>query len=272
MATGAPWSHAEPDNPFRPALDSSPVISTIVLGLFYGLAVLGVIRLWRAKHRWIAVAIACAYPLTLLHAKLNQTIVFQWYTITSLPLFIAAVAIGMEFLTSQLRPVRTRSLAGFAVLAAMLAGYACFTIHQIAVQRGHSVEQLRESVEATRKVVNPYHPDIEKEYTVQFCMATRGYDPATYFFRSDEKEPDGPERLKALLLEADAAGQPLHVNLAMLELARHDWSGLMEVVENPVWFERLPPLYGLQFPCTRYIYRYRRNSYQSDTRTDGDGS
>jgi hypothetical protein len=113
-------------------------------------------------------------------------------------------------------------------------------------------------------VLNPFHADIDEEYTVQFCQATRGYDPATHFFRDDQKEPDGPERLKALLQQADAEGKDLYVNLGMLGLARAQWSKLMEVVDNAEWFEPLPPLYGLQDPCTRYIYRYRRNSYQGN--------
>ena len=272
MTTGIPWRHGELDNALRPMLSSTPVLSAAVVALFLGFGIAGIVRLVRGRHRWLAVVLALPYPLTIVHAIKNGAIVFQWYTITALPLFVASAAIGIEYACAHLKPLRTRTLAGFGLLVVLLGGYALFTRHAVVLQRENSVEQMRESVALTREVMNPFHPDIENDITVQFCQAARGYDPAVYFFRSDKKEPDGPERLKKLLLRADAEGKQLHVNLSMLALAQRDWSGLMEVVENTEWFERLPLLYGLQEPCTRYIYRYRRNSYQSDTASPPDGS
>ena len=272
MATGTPWSHTEFNNPLRPALDASPALSLAVIGLFFGFGLLGLVRLFRGGHCWLAIALASIYPLTILHSKAGGTIVFQWYTITALPVFVATAAIGIEYLTVRLEPIRLRTFLGLGLLVSLLIPYAGSTSEQRRLQREHSVEQMRESVALTRDVLNPYHPDIENDITVQFCQAARGYDPAVYFFRSDKKEPDGPQRLKRLLQRADAEGRKLHVNLSMLALAQRDWSGLMEVVENPEWFERLPLLHGLQEPCTRYIYRYRRNSYQSDNPPAADGS
>lgn len=265
MATGMPWSHGERENPLRPALDSFPTLSLIVVILFFGLGILGIFRLLRGKERWLAGVLFIPYPLTILHALIGETITFQWYTITSLPLFIATAAIGIDFLSQRISSVKKRAVWSYSILAAMLVGYAAFTREPVSLQRSHSVEQMRESVMATRQVLNPFHPDIDKEITVQFCQAARGYDPATYFLRSDKKQPDGPAVLKKFMLRGDAEGKDVYVNLSMPGLARRDWSKLMEVVDNPEWFELLPPLYGLQDPCTRYIYRYRRNSYQADS-------
>jgi len=264
MATGIQWSHFEPENPWRPMLNETPVLSLLVMGLFFGFGILGIVRLVRGRHQWLAAALALPYPLTIAHALKNETIIFQWYTITSLPLFVAAAAIGVGHLSSKIEPLRKRTFVELALFGTLLLGYNFFTHKQKYLQREHSVEQLRESVEATRTVMNPFHPDIHDEFTAQFCQASRGYDPTTYFFRSDEKEPDAPERLKELMLRADAEGKPLHVNLSMPALARRDWSGLMKVVENPEWFELQPPLWGLQSPCTRYIYRYRPGSFRAD--------
>lgn len=267
MATGTPWSHNEPNNPLRPALDSTPVLSTIVMVLFFGLAAVGLIRILSGQQRWLAGVLFIPYPLTLLHAEIGETLIFPWYTITSLPLFIAAAAIGMETLTAWVRQPRAQAFAGCGVIACLLLGYALFSREQVVIQRAHSVEQLRESVEATRKILNPYHPDINKEITVQFSHSVRGYDPAAYFLRNDAKQPDGPERLKELLVRADKEDKDVYINISMPGFARIHSSRLMKVVDNEELFEQLPPLYGLQDPCTRFIYRYRRNSYQPPSPT-----
>ena len=199
MATGIQWIHGEPENPLRPMLSETPLLSALVLLVFFGLFVIGIYRLVRSRQLWLAAVLALPYVLTIAHSLKGGTRVYQWYTLPTLPLFIAAAAIGAEFLVSRLQPLRKRTLAGFGLFAVLLISYSLFTREQVMLQRDHSVEQLRESVNETREVVNPFHPDIDREITVQFCMATHAYDPGNYFF---------PHRRKTAKRSAATKGTP----------------------------------------------------------------
>jgi hypothetical protein len=274
MATGIPWYHADPDNPLQLALEDSTLVSALLLIAFYTLVLAGLWRLWRTRHRWLVFALLAPYLLMLAHAWASNTLLYQWYSVPLLPCIVALAALGIEFTTARIANVKHRTMAGFAVLIIALILYIPPTRAQVHILQHHSVEPLGESVALTREVINPTHPDIGEAITVQFCQAARSYDPTTHFYKPEKKEPDAPDKLFALMALADAEGKPLHVNLGMPALARLEWPGLMEIVDDRHYFEPHPdsPLFGLQEPCTRYIYRYRRNSYQSDRAPSPDGS
>ncbi|MFT5109688.1 MAG: hypothetical protein ACI9UA_005338, partial [Pseudoalteromonas tetraodonis] len=137
MATGIQWAHGEPENPWRPMLSETPALSLLVMILFFGFGIIGLVRLVRGKKLWLAVALASPYPLMIAHALESGTIIFQWYTLTSLPLFVAAAAIGVGYVFTKIEPLRKRTLSEFVIFSLLLLGYHFFTHEQVMIQRDH---------------------------------------------------------------------------------------------------------------------------------------
>ena len=193
------------------------------------------------------------WPLVLLHTLSGDPIIYHWYTAITVPGFLVAVSIGLEAIPAQFESVRLRNASGMLLLLAVAGCYAWFTAPQRNSLRHHSVEPLRESVAATRSVLNPDHPDIDKVITVGFCMATRGYDPAAYLFKTDNIDA-----FHALLDHARSENRPLHVNFALRGLARLQYPEMMKVIENPAAFDPSPPIHGLEVSGKRLVYRLRQ--------------
>lgn len=260
VATGIPWAPWEEGNPLAISLSDRPLLSAVVLVIFYGALLLGSFRLWRSspRMRWLLIALLLPYLVMLLHIHLSSTRAFSWYTVPTLPLLIALVALGLEYFPSRMKDVRIGTLAGFVTLGVALISLALFAKDQTRQQRKLAIEPLRESVAFTRGIMNPSLPAVSEVITVQFHQGSRGYDPTTYFIKGDK-----PETLRALLTKADAENKPLWINMGMPALARQIRPGLMALVDDEALFEPQIPLWGQQAPCTRYIFRYLGKDHES---------
>ena len=261
LATGRPWFAWESGNPYDFHLSANAIGSGFALACIFGIAICGIVRLcrnWR-ENLWLVIALALPYGLMLTHSVIAGGRVYQWYAIPMLPTFIIALAMGIESLPARIRDVRLRTLAGFGTLALFLAFYAAFSSGITGALRERSVGPLRESVAATRPVLNPNLPEIGEVLTAQFCMGTPGYDPTAYFFKTDD-----PEAFRALMARADRESKPLFVNIALPKLAEQGWPGVMRLVNDPTLFETSGPLWGLQAPSTRFLFRYRGKAAVSD--------
>jgi len=254
LASGTPWHAWDPANPLCRYLAERPAFQAWALLIGAAALVLGgIARLARHARLTLLVlpALLLPWPLFVGHSILGGRLMYHWYTVITLPGLLMVAAAGIDGLAALLARNRARP-APFLVAVAvpLIALFAVATAAQRTLLREHSVEPLRESVAATRSVLNPYHPDAEKEITVGFCMATRGYDPVAHYFKEDD-----PHRFEALIAEARASGRPLHVNLALPALGRVFFPKMMAVLENPDTFQELPPFHGLDPPCTRHLYR-----------------
>ena len=263
IATGLPWASWDQANPNCLHLSASPVYSIFLVTIFCALMALGAFRLWRSAHRWLLIAFLAPYALMVGHSLVGGVLLYQWYVIPTLPLFIGLAAIGLEFTTVKIEPIRARTQVGLAALGLWLVIFCPFTAKQIELLRENSVEPLRESVEATRDALNPSIAEHARELTAQFCMGTLAYDPACHLFKKDD-----PQGFRALIDRAKAEGRPLHVNIALPALARAQWPGIMAMVDDPALFEPLPPMWGLHPPCTRHLFRFIGHAEQ----TGADGS
>ena len=255
LATGMPWKAWEPGNPNCLYLAETPVFSLAILAGFYGLILLGAWRLCRSGHRWMLIAFCLPYLLMLSHSLIGSVLLYHWYAIIQLPFFVCLAAIGLERLPARIQSIRLRTQVGLLLLVAALIPYSSHTGAQKRLQRDHAVEPLLESVRKTRNVLNPQHPGVANAITAQFCMITPGYDPTTYVIKR-KYTPDVANKLYSLMQASDDSARPLHVNIGQIALARLQWPELMDILEDPEIFKALPPLYGLQPGCNRYIFRY----------------
>ncbi len=262
LATGIPWSPWEQNNPLAHSLFGMAHGHSAFMGFLALLAMVALLLgVWhlarRAPWRWLLLPLLLPAPLTVLHNTLAGNLLYHWYLIGSVPAVVMLWALGAEFSSRAARDPSTRSQAFLGV--GLTLGILFFTItrQQRRIERTKPVEPNRESVLLTREIINPFDPRIDDVMTVGFHMFTIGYDPALRRVRTF------PE-FTGVLREADDAGKPLHVNLAQPGMARIHFPEIMATLENSQYFTWVETLHGLHDPCTRYVYRYRPDSYPAE--------
>ena len=250
-----PWG--EEDHPFAFSLSDTlrehPFATVPILGLLVFYLVIGCAWLWRQGgiHRWIAIAFVFSAPAFYANAYVKGLQLYVWYVIYVLPLLWALVALGLD---SAARGLEKKlhlkpGVALMVLMTVLLAGFGFMTDEQRLAVRNHPVEQERESVELTRKVVNPYAVGFDEVITVGFNKYTRAYDPGFYQARCYED-------FLVLLKKADDEGKPLYVNYAMPGFARNVFPEIMEVVDDPTKFEHVATLHGLEPTSSRFVRKY----------------
>ncbi len=255
LGTGMPWDAWNAENPLCHHLSAFSVLSVILfIAVAVTVLVLGIARLARSSRQTLILLIALLlpWPLFILQAWISEPVLYHWYLVMALPGLLILAALGLESIPARIESVRMRDLCGLALLIILSGSYLVFTSPQRLTLRKQAVEPLRESVSASRAVMNPELSEIHDEITVGFCMATRAYDPYAYLFKDDDIDA-----FKALIARARTENKPLHVNFALPGLARHYYEQMMSVIEDPSIFEPLPPFWGLEKPTTRLVYRLR---------------
>lgn len=256
-ALGTPWHPWEPGNPlalvWRDLQETHPlatVWAAVLVGCFVaaGAAVL----LARPRARWWLLPLLGPLALFLIDTERTSHVAYPWYTIGYLPslLILGGVGFGAIVPTAQRWPRLLR--AGLPLLCglAVLSLFAVATHPQRQIIRAHPVEPLASSVRHARRVVNPFHPDIDETLTLGFIHATRLYDPAMTLAQTDAE-------FVSALRRADQLRRPLWVNAAHLGLGEISHPLASRLVQDREVFEAPVIFHGLQDPCTRYVFRYR---------------
>lgn len=250
FASGMAWNSWDKSNPYCLTLPDflrqhlwlgSLLLLLVVTGLVAGILVF----LGNRNRRWLLLPLLTPGLLTVLHAKLGENLLYPWYMVGFLPLCIILASIGLDRLARQL-PGR----AAFSTLATLfLIAFTLVTQRQRNLYRNHPVEALAESVKLTRKIVNPFDPRIDEVMTLDIVHATRSYDPAHMRVRSLGEFVDA-------LKQADASNKPLFLNLGNPGLLERDLPDIGRMIHDRNLFAPPVLIYGLQNPCTRYIFRY----------------
>jgi hypothetical protein len=257
FASGMPWTSWDENNPncftLPQFLNEHPLLGysmmlLIVIGLSAGIATL----LSNRQRCWLLLPLLAPGIFSVLHAKIGSNIIYPWYMVGFLPLSIVVFAIGFDRI-GQLIPRRS-AMVVISILFLLVFGLTTQTQRQL--YRNHPVEALAEAVRLTRKVINPFHPDINEVITLDIVHATRLYDPAQLRVRSLEAF------IEALKL-ADSSNRPLYLNLGNPGLLRRDLPGIGQLIDNREIFTSPTLIHGLQNPCTRYIFQYRPHSIEN---------
>ena len=254
---GTPWYPWEPGNPFsitwRDLHAEQPLITTwaaALLGLFFAAGIITLVT--KETRRWWLIPLLTPALLMFGDAVRMENLLYPWYSVGFLPLAFIVVGIGF----GAVAPSAGKCFGILAAVLPTLAGavvvviFALATQHQRQIYRQHSVEPLGEAVRLTREVVNPFHPRIDETLTLGYVHATRLYDPAMTLATNDE------EFFEAIR-QADLLNRPLWINAANLGLGSSHFPKGTALIEDRDVFDEPIVLYGLQLPCTRYVFRYR---------------
>ncbi len=259
FASGMPWNPWDENNPYCITLPvflkEQPLLGYSSLSLT-GLFLLAgfVVLLKKRQHRYLLLPLLAPGLLTILHAKLGGNLLYPWYMVGFLPLCIIVVSVGLDRF-SRLFP-NNKAFLPLAVSFVILFGW--LTQEQRQLYRQHPVEALTQSVRLTRKVINPFAPNIDEVITLDVVHATRLYDPAHLRIRSLE------QFITALKL-ADSSNRPLYLNLGNPGLLERDLPIVGQMIDNRELFQPPTVIHGLQNPCTRYILHYIPHSIEKFT-------
>lgn len=257
FSSGMPWSAWDKSNPYcitlPDYLSEHPLLTVPSLLLILTALLTGFLALLKnPTQRYLLLPLLSPGLLTILHAKIGGNLLYPWYMIGFLPLCIVVVSIGLDRL-ARFSPKRP---AFIIITTAFILLFALLTQTQRQIYRSHPVEALARSVRMTRKVINPFDPNIDEVITLDIVHATRLYDPAHLRIRSFE------DFISALKL-ADSTQRPLYINMANPGLLGRDLPNIGKMIENRDIFSPPQLIHGLQNPCTRYILRYIPHSIES---------
>jgi hypothetical protein len=258
LLAGLEWSAFEVGNPFDLGfgmrLDGGGGEAMVIAAALVVLvvwAVAGGIGIWRRAGGWVWVLAFVGAPTILIaQAWSSEMRPFVWYVALALPCVFLLWGAGAEQVGSAVgRLVRSRGAGGIAGLCLPLLALLWLGHERNMHLRAHPVEPLRESVALCRRVVNWLSPGVGKDaVTLRLVHHTEGYDPWAV---GVEDLGD----LREVLDMADGEGLPVFLNVANLGLARAAYPEVMAEIEEGGEFEGPIVLWGLQAPCTRYVWR-----------------
>jgi hypothetical protein len=114
------------------------------------------------------------------------------------------------------------------------------------------IQQIRESVEATRPVLDPFAAENDHILTASFIGPPDPYDANIIIFRSVRE-------LAEIIARADEEGKALFVNFGFLTTAQMRFRPILSVLSDPELFEKTE-LQGFDPINDRYVYRYKSGS------------
>ena len=132
------------------------------------------------------------------------------------------------------------------------------------------LQQIRESAEATRAVLDPFAKENRDILTASFIGPPDPYDANIILFRSVRELSD-------LIASADKQGKTLFINFGFLTTAQIRFRPILSVLGDSNLFEKTAELQGFDPINDRYVYRYKSGSaagrnlveeFQADPKTE----
>jgi hypothetical protein len=241
---GTPWHEWSVENPLSISVRESSAFGkvmavTAAVGLLAWFAQ-GVRSLVSDRQRrWLLVPVLGAPALFFIHMLVSGIKPYHWYLQLFLPAFLLVVGHGLSKRSTPL-------LAGAVVVAFLLASHP----QRLALWQ-HPIEACRESVELTRTIMNPRHPDYGSDsITLGFTMFTEAYDPGLVRFQTVEE-------LRHQMTEAKATGRQLFVNFSSRAYCETHYPELFSLFNDPELFEVVAVLPGQFDAATREVLRAR---------------
>ncbi|MGA7902837.1 MAG: glycosyltransferase family 39 protein [Terrimicrobiaceae bacterium] len=259
LFAGAPWSSTgqavSKYMELYPWASSHPIPFAALAGSALALFAFGTLRLLAGGpvQRLVALALLLPAPIAFVISKACQHHLFEWYLLFLLPGFVAAIALGLDGARRALARNRTGAVAGILLIAALLCAYAAFTTPQRNWLLNRPLQQIRESAEATRPVLDPFAPENKEILTASFIGPPDPYDANIIPFRSVRE-------LSALIGRADEQGKVLFVNFGFLTTAQLRFRPILNALGDSSLFEKTAELQGFDPINDRFVYRYKPQS------------
>jgi hypothetical protein len=259
LFAGVPWSSTGQATSkymeLYPWAANRPIIFAILACSTIGFLAIGMRRLLSAGT--VPALIACALlapaPIAFLVSRALDQHLFEWYLLFLLPGVVAMTALGLHSLRLVLSRKRIGAALGALMVAGFLWGYLAFTTPQRRWLLNRPIQQIRESAEATRPVLDPFAAENDYILTASFIGPPDPYDANIIIFRSLGE-------LAELMFRADRESKMLFVNFGFLTTAQMRFRPILSALEDPDLFEKVADLQGFDPINDRYVYRYRPGS------------
>jgi Dolichyl-phosphate-mannose-protein mannosyltransferase len=258
LFAGAPWSSTgRPVSPYMelyPQAASHPILFTALVGAAIFLLAAGALRLGARGpvHALVTLGLLATAPIALGISLACQHYLFEWYLLFLLPGVIAAMATGLD----GSRLVVSRKLGtpiAVLIIAGFFIAYVAFTTPQRTWLLHRPLQQIRESAQVTRPVLDPFAQENRHILTASFIGPPDPYDGNIIIFRSVRE-------LAELVARADEQGKALFINFGFLTTAQMRFRPILNVINDPALFERVAELQGFDPVNDRYVYRYKAQS------------
>lgn len=229
----------------------APIRAGLLTLAVLGLSVVAALRLWRSGMRGVALLGVCLLPAPFffIHALLTHAHIFYWYTIVGLPFFWALVAIGAGRLLRG-RPMPYTAAMGGSL--ALLLFWASYEQRRFQIER--PIEYTRESVYATRDILDPRDPRYDAALSINISRHPMVYDGAAHTAKNEAE-------FLGWLEIADETGRPLFLNYGAKDHLRKNAPKLLKYIEDPALFKLEKQYYGVDPGTDRTVKKYVPGSY-----------
>ena len=256
LFAGAPWSSTgQAQSKYMelyPWAASHPILFTGLAGLSLILLAAGTRRLFvgGTVHALVALALLLPAPIAYAISTACRQHLFEWYLLFLLPGVVAATALGLDGWRLILSRNKIGAVAGILLVAGLVTGYVAFTTPQRTWLLTRPIQQIRESAEATRPVLDPFAKENQDILTASFIGPPDPYDANIILFRSVRE-------LSELIARADQQGKVLFINFGFLTTAQIRFRPILSALGDSSLFEKTAELQGFDPINDRYVYRYR---------------
>jgi len=201
-------------------------------------------------HALVALALLLPAPIAYVISTASQQHLFEWYLLFLLPGVVATTAVGLDALRLALSGNKIGAVAGILLVAGLIYGYITFTTPQRTWLLNRPLQQIRESAEATRPVLDPFAKENQDILTASFIGPPDPYDANIILFRSVRE-------LSELIARADEQGKVLFINFGFLTTAQIRFRPILSALSDSTLFEKTAELQGFDPVNDRYVYRYK---------------
>jgi Dolichyl-phosphate-mannose-protein mannosyltransferase len=257
LFAGVPWSstgrQVSPYMELYPQAVSYPIAFQILVSATLIFLALGTRRLIMSGsvHRLVAFALLITAPLAYGISWACGNYLFEWYLLFLLPGVIALTAAGLDNVRQALS--RKSSALAFLIVIVFFAAYITLTTPQRRWLLHRPLQQIRESAQITRPVLDPFAKANQSVLTASFIGPPDPYDANIIIFRSVRE-------LAAIIARADAEGKPLFINFGFLTTAQLRFRPILNLINDPALFEKVAELQGFDPVNDRFVYRYKPKS------------
>jgi Dolichyl-phosphate-mannose-protein mannosyltransferase len=257
LFAGAPWSstgrQVSPYMELYPQALSYPVAFRALVTATLIFLALGTRRLivTGPVHRLVALALLVTAPLAYGISWACGNYLFEWYLLFLLPGVIVLTAVGLDNVRQTLSR-KSASLA-FLIVIVFFAAYITLTTPQRRWLLHRSLQQIRESAQITRPVLDPFAKANQDILTASFIGPPDPYDANIIIFRSVRELAD-------IIARADEQGKPLFINFGFLTTAQMRFRPILNLINDPAFFEKVAELQGFDPINDRYVFRYKPKS------------
>ena len=202
-------------------------------------------------HRLVALALLITAPLAYGISWACGNYLFEWYLLFLLPGVIVLTGAGLDSVRQTLS--RKSGTLAFLIVIVFFAAYIVLTTPQRSWLLHRPLQQIRESAQMTRPVLDPLAKANQNILTASFIGPPDPYDANIIIFRSVRE-------LAAIIARADEQGKPLFINFGFLTAAQMRFRPILNLINDPAFFEKVAELQGFDPINDRYVYRYKPKS------------